>query len=260
MSKKRNLAIILLGVGAGLALGSKKASADEPPPDPNEPLDPIGPVVFDPPPEPPEPPLDPIGPVVLTTGALEIWTSLVRPTPTLNAGYQLKPGENLYGNGGVIDRALKSAGMSSTGSARRAYYVAAGRVRSTVRLYATSASHLIASHVERYTVQQADGSTVAATWSPATCPWHDRWPQAMQAGEKPNRLIAWSRQNPVGPCGGLLATGGWQQLLHGVGRTFGCVWLPDASAIDAGLDVTANDAFDWPPELWSALGISRMEL
>lgn len=178
---------------------------------------------------------------------------LIKPVPTVGFGYRIKFGENLYGTDGIIARALLPAlGRMPSAQERMDYYRAICRVRSNWRLYGTIAVDTTPS-VERVDIQNPDGVVVVGTMTAASCPWHDSWGAAAIAGVLPSRLIMWTRKQGGGKCN-LRPLGDWEAKLHGGSRVSGTLFLPPVSAMVAGLGVSASAAFDWPPELYAAVG------
>lgn len=178
---------------------------------------------------------------------------LISDTPRLNAAYQIKAGDILYGDNGVISRALRDAGESDTGADRVAYYKAIGRVRSNWRLYGTLMTTATPA-VERVQVRSASGEVALGTITAALCSRHDRWLTAAAQGELPVRLIGWTRSAAQGKCASIRNRSGWQQLVHGDKRAYGLLWLPPIEAVDLGMDVTDRPDMDWPAALYTAAG------
>lgn len=177
---------------------------------------------------------------------------LISDAPRPGAAYQVRQGEILYGNGGIIARALRSVDASDTGADRVAYYQAITRVRSNWRLYGTlRGPHTPA--IERVVVRSAAGDVDTGTITAALCVRHDRWLSAAAQGDLPARLIGWTRSQATGACASVRNRQGWQSLRHG-SRTYGLLWLPPLEAVDLGLDVTDRPDMDWPAALYEAAG------
>ena len=268
---------IAIGVGLLLLMSGKKADAklpepgkqpdEEPKPgeDPTpgeEPTDPAIQVIFVPGEEPehPAPDIEPIFPgpdqplpPPPTVTPIAVFNDLVKPTPQVNAGYFVKTGDTLLGPNGIAAQAIKAAtGQTPTGSERFAYYQAITRVRSNWMLYASQA---VNNPVE---VTDETGATVAGSVTAAFYKMHDSWPSSMTDNDMPNRLIGFSRNQNLQP----IPLGDWKSLAHGIAKTtrqYGCLWLPDLACVDFGPDVFTNALCDWPPSLWEALGLGRME-
>ncbi len=272
--------IILLALGA-LMLGGKKSAAEpvtttgelplpgggqqpgeEPTPTPGEEPTPgivVPPiqVVFPIPQPQPTPgvvfpgPGEPI-PQPVDVTPLQIFNSLIKPTPQPNAAYKVKAGDTLLGPNGICARAiLAGSGEEATSAERYAYYEACSRVRSNWMLYATEP---VNNPVE---VTDENGDTVAGSITGAFFKMHDSWPGALAEDELPSRLIGFTRNQNLQP----VPLGGWQERAHGQAKTtrqYGTLWLPDLACVTYGPDVFTNEQCDWPPSLFEAVGLDRM--
>ena len=279
MAKGKGLLLLLFG--AMMLGGDKKAEAKLPEPDDVPPGEvppgevppgevppgdvdiPVVQVVFVPGEEPPVTPTPDIGPifpgpeqpipVAPTVAPIQIYNSLIKPTPQTNAGYCIKPGETLLGPNGICAQALKNTtGQTPTSEERYAYFEAVTRVRTNWLLYAGES---VNNPVE---VTDETGATVDGSITSAFFKMHDSWPASLNEDELPARLVAWARNQNLQP----IPVGGWQNIAHGPAKTtrkLGCLWLPDAGCVNFGPDVFTNALCDWPPDLWDALGIGRME-
>lgn len=242
MASKKGItaAVVLL-----LLAGGKKAAAavpDEPEPEPPEGPGPG----FAPP---PVLPLPPVGPAADLPA---VWASQMRATPTPGFGYQVKQGEVLRGNNGIMARAMTAGGMAGGGSGqdRTAYLRAITRVRSNWRLYGTPSTGFTPA-IDRVQILNQDDSIVSGTIGAAFVKMHDNWAAATTQGSLPSRLIGWTR-NPN--TGAPRTAANWQARMHGPSRTFGVLLLPDLACVLLGLQVGRTPNCDWAAQLYNAAG------
>lgn len=189
------------------------------------------------------------------TTPLEVWKGFIADEPTVQRGYRVKKGEVFYGANGIVARALaKAYGRPATVQERVSYYRAMGRVRSNWRTTGTLRGPGTG-EVEAFTIRNADGATVEGTMEAALEPVNDSWALALAQGHLPRRLIQWGRTQS----GHAAPRSDWKELASSLNRTYGCVWLPPLSAMDAGEDVTWSPEYDWPTALYHSVGTTWEE-
>ena len=184
---------------------------------------------------------------------LQIYNSLITGSPAPNSAYAVKSGDTLLGPNGICARAiLAGSGQVATSSERYAYYEAVSRVRTNWMLYATEP---VNNPVE---VTDENGDTVSGSVTSAFFKMHDTWPGSLVEDDLPARLIGFTRNSNLQP----VPLGNWKERAHAGAkstRLFGVLWLPDLACVDFGPDVFTNAQCDWPPSLFEAVGIDRMD-